>query len=171
MAAASSRRSDAPAPLETPDEDLNPLYRRVFERSRKAARQVLDRRFRLLRLAHDAYRKTLEEDDALAQVKDDLLALIRLVRAWAQREYRQIPVKTLLSVVGTVIYFLSPIDAIPDFVPVVGYLDDIAVISAVVRSVRSDLDRFRTWEENECLETGKREKKWKGQKLLANGSP
>lgn len=149
MPAATSRRNGPPAPAEASDEDLNPLYRRAFERSREAARQVLDRRFRLVRLARDAYRKTLEEEDAVAQVKDDLLTLVRLVSAWARREYRQVSAKTILSVVGAVIYFVSPIDAIPDFIPVVGYMDDIAVISAVVRSMRSDLDDFRAWEEKE----------------------
>ena len=40
-----------------------------------------------------------------------------------------------------------PADLIPDFIPVIGYLDDAAVVALAVRSVKGDLDAFRAWEE------------------------
>jgi uncharacterized membrane protein YkvA (DUF1232 family) len=39
--------------------------------------------------------------------------------------------------VGALIYFISPIDLIPDHIPVVGYLDDLAVLSLAVNSIAS----------------------------------
>lgn len=39
--------------------------------------------------------------------------------------------------VGALIYFISPIDLIPDDIPVVGYLDDLAVLSLAVNSLAS----------------------------------
>jgi len=39
--------------------------------------------------------------------------------------------------VGALIYFISPIDLIPDHIPVVGYLDDLAVLSLAVNSLAS----------------------------------
>jgi uncharacterized membrane protein YkvA (DUF1232 family) len=39
--------------------------------------------------------------------------------------------------VGALIYFISPIDLIPDHIPVVGYLDDLAVLSLAVNSLTS----------------------------------
>jgi uncharacterized membrane protein YkvA (DUF1232 family) len=36
---------------------------------------------------------------------------------------------------GALIYFISPIDLIPDHIPVVGYLDDLAVLSLAVNSL------------------------------------
>lgn len=42
-------------------------------------------------------------------------------------------------VVGALIYFISPIDAIPDLTPLFGYLDDLGVITAVLKFLGSEL--------------------------------
>jgi len=42
-------------------------------------------------------------------------------------------------VVMGLIYFISPIDTIPDIAPLVGYLDDLGVISAVIKFLGSEL--------------------------------
>ncbi len=42
-------------------------------------------------------------------------------------------------VVGALIYFISPIDAIPDLAPLFGYLDDLGVITAVLKYLGSEL--------------------------------
>jgi len=42
-------------------------------------------------------------------------------------------------VVGALIYFISPIDTIPDLAPLVGYLDDLGVITAVLKYLGNEL--------------------------------
>jgi uncharacterized membrane protein YkvA (DUF1232 family) len=142
MADDDSARSGSDAP----GEDLRTAYRRAFETALQKGKQLLSERLRLARLARAAYRKTLDEKDAVRAVKDDLLAFARLIRAWGRNDYRDVSRKTILAVVGAVLYFVSPIDAIPDFIPVAGLADDVAVVAAVVRAVRGDLERFRAWE-------------------------
>ena len=44
----------------------------------------------------------------------------------------------------TLAYVISPIDLIPDFIPVIGYVDDVTVIALVIRMIRKDLARRRT---------------------------
>src|SRR5262245_25524028 len=44
-----------------------------------------------------------------------LLAMLRLLRAYAARRYKTVPPESLLSVIGAVTYFVSPMDLIPDF--------------------------------------------------------
>jgi uncharacterized membrane protein YkvA (DUF1232 family) len=48
--------------------------------------------------------------------------------------------------VGGLVYFLLPTDVLPDVVPGVGFVDDVAVVSMVVDAVRGEIDRFRAWE-------------------------
>ena len=60
-----------------------------------------------------------------------LTALIRLTRAYFSKQYIDVPWQTIVLAIAALIYFVSPIDLIPDFIPVVGYLDDVAVISFV----------------------------------------
>ena len=43
-------------------------------------------------------------------------------------------------------YFVSPIDLIPDFIPILGLIDDSTVIAVVVAQIKSDIDNFIAWE-------------------------
>jgi uncharacterized membrane protein YkvA (DUF1232 family) len=74
---------------------------------------------------------------------DDLLT-----NAWryATGEYREVPWKSLTLIVAAVLYFVMPIDLIPDFLVGVGYVDDVAVLAWVMSAVGSDLEDFRRWE-------------------------
>lgn len=42
-----------------------------------------------------------------------------------------------------VLYFVSPVDAIPDFIPVVGWLDDLGVLSAAAFFMVREVQRWR----------------------------
>jgi uncharacterized membrane protein YkvA (DUF1232 family) len=45
-------------------------------------------------------------------------------------------------VVGALIYFIMPIDSIPDIAPLIGYLDDLGVITATIKFLGSELNQF-----------------------------
>ena len=75
-----------------------------------------------------------------------LLAMIRLGRAHQRSEYRDISTPKLLMVIAALIYFVSPVDVIPDWVPVLGHIDDAFVVTLALRSVRAELDAFMAWE-------------------------
>lgn len=83
---------------------------------------------------------------ALGSVIDDVITMVELADAYVNKEYSDIPIGTIISVVAALLYILSPIDLIPDIVPVVGYVDDAAVVLMVLHfGVDKDLDRFRKW--------------------------
>jgi len=63
----------------------------------------------------------------------DLKALFSYFRDPYIRWYR----KTI--VVAALIYFISPFDAIPDMAPLVGYLDDLGVITALLKYLGSEI--------------------------------
>lgn len=87
-----------------------------------------------------------KEKARLNSVLEELSTLLRLLKAWATRSYTEVPVRTMVLVVGAVLYFLLPFDFIPDFILGVGFLDDITVITFVVQSVRKDIEKFQQWE-------------------------
>ena len=43
---------------------------------------------------------------------------------------------------GALIYFISPIDAIPDLAPLLGYMDDLGVIAAVLKFLGHELMQY-----------------------------
>jgi uncharacterized membrane protein YkvA (DUF1232 family) len=78
-----------------------------------------------------------------------LMALLRMLKAWSSGRYKDVPKKTLLLSTAALVYFLSPIDLIPDFIPVVGVLDDVTVVMLVLSAIGQDLERFQAWEERQ----------------------
>ncbi len=75
-----------------------------------------------------------------------LKAMLRLISSYANGSYRKVPTASLVMIVTAAIYFLSPIDVIPDFIPVVGYIDDALIVAFTVAAVKEDLNRFLAWE-------------------------
>jgi uncharacterized membrane protein YkvA (DUF1232 family) len=80
------------------------------------------------------------------EVWEGMMTFLRLLRAYAKGEYSQIPWSSLVLIVAAVLYFLAPIDVIPDFLVGLGYVDDAAVVAFVMRTVATVLDDFRKWE-------------------------
>ena len=74
------------------------------------------------------------------------MAMLRLIRAYYTGAYREIPWQSLVLIIIAVIYFVSPIDLIPDWIPVIGLIDDAFVVGLVLKSVKDDLDAFMEWE-------------------------
>lgn len=91
----------------------------------------------------------LEEKLKMVPVAGDALSnipiLIAMVRSYASKEYTDLPLGTMVAIVSALIYFLSPIDLIPDSIPVLGYADDAAVLAACLSMVQSDVDDYKTW--------------------------
>ena len=75
-----------------------------------------------------------------------LLAMVRLIRDYHRAEYRDIAAPKLIAIISAIIYFVSPFDVIPDYLPVLGHIDDAFVVSLALKSVRAELDTFMAWE-------------------------
>ena len=67
---------------------------------------------------------------------------------WAGN-YKNVPWKLLASIGFAVTYLVSPLDIIPDFLPVLGFVDDAAVFALVVSSFQSQLDAYKEWKNNQ----------------------
>ncbi|MDO4505836.1 MAG: YkvA family protein [Spirochaetales bacterium] len=79
----------------------------------------------------------------------NIKTLLVLVKAYATKEYTKVPKKTMLSICFALFYFFSPVDAIPDNIPGVGYIDDMAVIQRVLKAANDDISEFKQWEEEQ----------------------
>ena len=106
----------------------------------------------MLRLVGDAYAKASRNDSVLGQAGADLTAMIRLTQAWARGHYRIVPWRSLVYSVAALLYFVNPLDAVPDVLLLLGLTDDIAIIAFVVRAIRQDLDAFVDWEDGGRLD-------------------
>ncbi len=70
---------------------------------------------------------------------------IQMMKYYFTKEYTNLPLGTVIVIVSTLLYLCSPIDLIPDFIPGLGYLDDVAVVMACLKLVESDVKEFIQW--------------------------
>lgn len=75
----------------------------------------------------------------------DVPTFISLVKAYISKEYTEIPIGSIIAIVGALIYVFSPIDLIPDILPVIGISDDAAVVGLVFKFVHGDVMEYREW--------------------------
>ncbi|CAD7810157.1 hypothetical protein CHRY9390_02131 [Chryseobacterium aquaeductus] len=71
--------------------------------------------------------------------------IFRMVNMWRKGEYPVKSMDLILPLIG-LLYVLSPIDIIPDFIIVAGVLDDIAVLSLAIPKLIREVDKFLLWE-------------------------
>jgi uncharacterized membrane protein YkvA (DUF1232 family) len=81
----------------------------------------------------------------LQRLLTDGRLLLQLVRDARQGRYQAVPVWTLSAAGFTLLYVLNPFDMIPDTLPLLGLLDDAAVVSACLSLVEQDLRDYRAW--------------------------
>lgn len=87
-----------------------------------------------------------------ADIVEKLRMMIRMLRAYIRGEYRDIPWKSLILIIGALLYFLVPIDMIPDFIPATGFVDDVAVILLVFKTISDDITAYRQFESEKATE-------------------
>ncbi|MGM0563540.1 MAG: YkvA family protein [Pseudomonadota bacterium] len=75
----------------------------------------------------------------------DLKNLFDMIQDYWSGAYRDIPWRTIAAVTGALAYVLMPLDAIPDVIPLIGYIDDASVVAALLSSIDGDLKKYLAW--------------------------
>ncbi|MCM8569762.1 YkvA family protein [Gramella jeungdoensis] len=88
-----------------------------------------------------------ESKGKLKRYLDDAILLFSLVKDYTSGAYRDIPFNIIASAGAALLYVLSPVDLIPDFIPVLGYLDDAAVLAFCLNLMEKDLAIYKLWKE------------------------
>ena len=81
----------------------------------------------------------------LARFVEDGKLLMSIVKDYWAGAYRQVPYGVIASSVFTLIYVLNPFDMVPDVLPLIGQLDDVAVLGACLLMIEHDLHTYKDW--------------------------
>lgn len=65
-------------------------------------------------------------------------------------DYRSVPWFTISATVLALLYIFNPLDMVPDFIPGVGYVDDFALLTVVLRFIETDLHSYLDWKIEEA---------------------
>ena len=122
-----------------------------FKSARRRALEYIKNPGKLNSLLDRAWKKSDNQRHRLAGVWESLQACLRMLRAWANGSYRGIPRDSLVAIAAAVIYFVMPLDMIPDFILSLGLIDDVALFGWVLSSVKNDIDLFIEWEKGDSV--------------------
>ncbi|GEO05563.1 hypothetical protein AAE02nite_32270 [Adhaeribacter aerolatus] len=121
------------------------IFKKILSKAEDYAKKPL----RVKELLNDTYKKASEKKDlgTLAhEVWESLQTLTRLIKAAVTGEYTGIPTSTIVGGIAVLLYFLTPIDFVPDFIPVIGLLDDVALLAWFMTGIKHEMEKFEVWE-------------------------
>ena len=128
-----------------------------MEFSMEQAQEVLDRE---LKEAEEVVANPSRVDEILMQLEEklkavpvigstlsDLPLMIAMVKAWITKEYTVVSPKVIACLVGAILYLIRRKDLISDSVPLVGHVDDLAVMGLALKLSKKELQDFAQWRE------------------------
>jgi len=118
-----------------------------FRKSENRAALILDDKSKASSTIKDALGKAITNKGELEGVWAKMLLLFGVAKDYVNGEYTEIPKRSIVAILGGLIYFLSPLDIVPDFVPLLGFIDDIFVLNLVYKQVLKDLEEYKVWKD------------------------
>ena len=119
------------------------------------AQEVLDSE---LEEAQEVMSNPSKVDEILVQLEEKLKAvpvigstladvplMIAMVKAWIKKEYTVVSPKVIALLVGAILYLIKKKDLISDSIPVVGHIDDLAVLGLALKLSEKELKAFAEW--------------------------
>lgn len=72
-------------------------------------------------------------------------SLVSLLKSYFKKEYKEVPGRTILLIIGSFIYLVTPVDIIPDLTPILGLSDDIFIFVVLYKSINKDILQYQEW--------------------------
>lgn len=102
--------------------------------------------FKVLKKSVEHIRRYDSVKELTEDVKDKFQTLGRLLKSYVTREYTDVSLKNAALSLAAILYFITPLDFIPDFL-LAGLIDDIALLGWVYHNLNDEIVRFLEWEE------------------------
>jgi uncharacterized membrane protein YkvA (DUF1232 family) len=89
--------------------------------------------------------ETVSHNPKVQSALEPITVFNRMIKAHRSGGFK-VSKKTLGLIVLGLVYFVTPLDIIPDFLPLIGFADDLSVLIAIFNSIKHDVEEFRSWE-------------------------
>lgn len=93
----------------------------------------------------EAINKKFSGSNSLSKYAELGKIMLGMIKDIKNGTYNNVPWFTIATIVVALLYALNPMDVIPDFIPGIGFIDDIAVLTIGIGWIESDLHRYLDW--------------------------
>jgi uncharacterized membrane protein YkvA (DUF1232 family) len=112
------------------------------------AQKVTDTELEKVVTRSEDIKKKFTSGGPLRRFIEDGQLLISVVKDYRAGKFRQVPYGTIAAIVFTLIYVFNPLDLVPDVLPIIGQIDDAAVVAACLMLVEHDLYTYKLWKQD-----------------------
>lgn len=93
----------------------------------------------------DDVMKKVEKRSVLKALTEDFRLLYDLLHDYYSGRYPNVSKFALGMIAFTLFYVLSPIDLVPDFIPVIGFADDVIVLTVCFAVLNREIKAYKKW--------------------------
>lgn len=109
------------------------------------------------KMSEDDVKKVLGKEDEikgkftgqLEKFFEDVKLFFMMLKDYWNARYREVPWWVIAAMVFTLLYVLNPFDLIPDAIPLLGQIDDVAVMIICLKMIGSEVQKYRIWRQRE----------------------
>lgn len=112
---------------------------------KKGAARIKDEDFKKVLAKSAAIEQRFAHARPLNRFFEDFKLLMAIVRDYKTGAYKKIPRWSVAVIAFALLYVLNPFDIIADFIAIIGFLDDAAVVAGCLLLVEKDLKEYREW--------------------------
>lgn len=127
----------------------------VFQAFLNRAGGALARPAKLVGLLAKAGKKTQKFNtfgEFATGLKQGVLVISQMVTASIKGQYHGLSKKDISLIVAAIIYLVSPIDLVPDAIPMLGLLDDMSLLTWLINKFAKEIDMFTQWQNTQLNE-------------------
>lgn len=106
------------------------------------------------KILSDSFKTRVFVNQIMEKVKDNkyigsyfehLRSMCGLLSDYTLLEYTEVDPNNAIMIASALVYLVSALDIVPDIMPFIGYLDDVAVLAYVISKIRVEIVKYNVW--------------------------
>ena len=133
------------------NEERTAIFQAFFEKFKKKnnnkVNEYLNDKEKTDVLLDKAKKKANSNKGPIGDTFEKFQLLIMLVKDYVSGKYKSISVGSIMLILFAILYFVSPLDTIPDVILGFGYIDDASILAFVISQVTHEIKKYEKWKE------------------------
>src|SRR5438034_10598165 len=113
------------------------VWNGFFKTMVASARRLIEHPEQLRQIVDDAFIKMRKHSDAIREIAADLQIILRLIKVWLAGGYKDISTKSIVILIGAILYFLNPFDAFLVTIPFLGYVNVLPFFGWLLKTLKN----------------------------------